>query len=327
MDRAPVRPADRSPAPEPLKMDALLSSWDGWTSWLWFEGDIDTFVGLGASELYEMLCKSLNYAVATGFVLYGLRMHWQTWRLSRAIAAGDRGETATATELPLVTLAELSSGRRKKRPAGGDGSTPTTGTDDTSAMLEGALREVAERAGIAARIEELLDQQKLQADGHAAAKDRVSDEDAALLRSVVGKLKEDALRPIPANPDTREGQESCGDDGSDGDETGAILLACNGLVFDVSTGRAHYGPGGGYSMFAGEDVSYCMARNSLEAADVGTRCLRSDCQGAAGADASDDAEADASEVRRLTEAETANLDRWTTFLRTKYPVVGRLTDP
>lgn len=40
-----------------------------------------------------------------------------------------------------------------------------------------------------------------------------------------------------------------------GHEGGRIYLAIAGNVYDVTTGRRHYGPGGGYSFFAGIDGS------------------------------------------------------------------------
>ncbi|RDL35446.1 putative membrane steroid-binding protein 2 [Venustampulla echinocandica] len=42
-------------------------------------------------------------------------------------------------------------------------------------------------------------------------------------------------------------------DGTDPDLP--ILLALNGTVYDVSKGRRHYGPGGGYQYFSGADAS------------------------------------------------------------------------
>ncbi|KAI3633917.1 hypothetical protein MIR68_007521 [Amoeboaphelidium protococcarum] len=42
-------------------------------------------------------------------------------------------------------------------------------------------------------------------------------------------------------------------DGSD--PTKPIYLAIDGNVFDVTSGRAHYGPDGGYSFFAGRDAA------------------------------------------------------------------------
>lgn len=43
-----------------------------------------------------------------------------------------------------------------------------------------------------------------------------------------------------------------------------ILLAINGKVFDVSSGRNFYGPGGPYGNFAGRDASRGMAKQSFD---------------------------------------------------------------
>jgi len=46
------------------------------------------------------------------------------------------------------------------------------------------------------------------------------------------------------------------------DEELPILLGILGSVFDVTKGRSHYGPGGGYHHFAGRLQSY-MSNNAL----------------------------------------------------------------
>ena len=45
--------------------------------------------------------------------------------------------------------------------------------------------------------------------------------------------------------------------------TDKILLAINGQVFDVSSGRNFYGPNGPYGNFAGRDASRGMAKQSF----------------------------------------------------------------
>ncbi|KAG9312537.1 cytochrome b5-like heme/steroid binding domain-containing protein [Chiua virens] len=50
----------------------------------------------------------------------------------------------------------------------------------------------------------------------------------------------------------------------DGKDDGRILLAINGIVFDVTAGRNFYGPGGMYGNFAGRDASRGMAKQSFD---------------------------------------------------------------
>ncbi|KAF7319897.1 Damage response protein 1 [Mycena kentingensis (nom. inval.)] len=49
-----------------------------------------------------------------------------------------------------------------------------------------------------------------------------------------------------------------------GKEGGRILLAINGIVFDVTAGRSFYGPDGMYGNFAGRDASRGMAKQSFD---------------------------------------------------------------
>ncbi|PPQ66706.1 hypothetical protein CVT26_009566 [Gymnopilus dilepis] len=49
-----------------------------------------------------------------------------------------------------------------------------------------------------------------------------------------------------------------------GRDGGRILLAINGIVFDVSSGRNFYGPNGMYGNFAGRDASRGMAKQSFD---------------------------------------------------------------
>ncbi|KAG6334817.1 hypothetical protein ID866_4269 [Astraeus odoratus] len=50
----------------------------------------------------------------------------------------------------------------------------------------------------------------------------------------------------------------------DGRDCGRILLAINGIVFDVTSGRNFYGPEGMYGNFAGRDASRGMAKQSFD---------------------------------------------------------------
>ncbi|KAL4072047.1 cytochrome b5-like heme/steroid binding domain-containing protein [Scleroderma citrinum] len=52
----------------------------------------------------------------------------------------------------------------------------------------------------------------------------------------------------------------------DGKDGGRILLAIDGIVFDVTAGRNFYGPDGMYGNFAGRDASRGMAKQSFDLA-------------------------------------------------------------
>ena len=47
-----------------------------------------------------------------------------------------------------------------------------------------------------------------------------------------------------------------------------ILISINGHVFDVSTSKKVYGPGGTYHPLAGHEVAYALAVTSLEPNDI-----------------------------------------------------------
>ena len=84
------------------------------------------------------------------------------------------------------------------------------------------------------------------------------------------------------------------------DEDGPILLAADGLVFNVYKGRNFYGPGGEYHLFAGRDATRFLARTIVE----------------------EETAADAK--RPLNMAERASLAAWMFTFKGKYEVVGKL---
>lgn len=88
-------------------------------------------------------------------------------------------------------------------------------------------------------------------------------------------------------------------DGSQ-DEDGPILMAADGLVFNVWKGRNFYGPGGEYHLFAGRDATRFLAKTSVEE------------------------ETPEQEAKPLNMAERAALAGWMFTIKNKYEVVGKL---
>ena len=88
-------------------------------------------------------------------------------------------------------------------------------------------------------------------------------------------------------------------DGTDGAD-GPILLAADGLVYNVALARNFYGPDGEYAAMAGTDATRMLAKNSLEV------------------------EADATAPLNL--AEQASLAAWKFSFERKYDCVGRLAN-
>mmetsp|Transcript_11278 Transcript_11278/g.11309 ORF Transcript_11278/g.11309 Transcript_11278/m.11309 type:complete len:323 (+) Transcript_11278:64-1032(+) len=85
-----------------------------------------------------------------------------------------------------------------------------------------------------------------------------------------------------------------------------ILLGVSGRVLDVSYGgKEHYGPGGGYHLFAGKDASRALAKMSFSDEDVSSHDL---------------SDLDETQLKTLADWERR-------FIEVKlYPVVGRLVD-
>ncbi|KAH0462829.1 hypothetical protein IEQ34_010404 [Dendrobium chrysotoxum] len=87
-------------------------------------------------------------------------------------------------------------------------------------------------------------------------------------------------------------------DGSDDNKP--IYISIRGAVFDVSTGKSFYGPGGAYAVFSGREASRALAKMSKNEEDV------------------------SGDLDGLTEKEMGVLEDWEKKFRAKYPVVGRL---
>lgn len=84
------------------------------------------------------------------------------------------------------------------------------------------------------------------------------------------------------------------------DSSKPIYVAIKGRVFDVSSGKNFYGPGGSYAMFAGRDASRALAKMSKNEEEI---CASLD---------------------GLTEKEIGVLEDWEKKFEAKYPVVGRV---
>ncbi|KAI3854595.1 hypothetical protein MKX03_005191 [Papaver bracteatum] len=85
-------------------------------------------------------------------------------------------------------------------------------------------------------------------------------------------------------------------DGSDASKP--IYVALKGKIFDVTTGKSFYGPGGSYCMFAGKDASRALAKMSKSDEDI---CASLD---------------------GLSEKEMGVLNDWEKKFEAKYPVIG-----
>ncbi|XP_043190042.1 neuferricin-like [Amphibalanus amphitrite] len=87
---------------------------------------------------------------------------------------------------------------------------------------------------------------------------------------------------------------------SGADPSKPVYIALLGHVFDVSKGRQHYGPGGGYAFFAGRDASRAFVSGDFSEAG-----LRDDVDGLSGQD-------------------YIGLEEWLEFYRRDYREVGLL---
>jgi len=84
------------------------------------------------------------------------------------------------------------------------------------------------------------------------------------------------------------------------DASGPILLGCNGLVFDVTSGASFYGPDGPYGVFAGKDASRGLATMQIEYTSA--------------------------KIDDLSASQKATMKEWAEKFEVKYPVVGKIED-
>ncbi|CAM6091104.1 unnamed protein product [Calypogeia fissa] len=87
------------------------------------------------------------------------------------------------------------------------------------------------------------------------------------------------------------------------DATRPLLLGVLGSVFDVSRGKRHYGPGGGYHHFTGRDASRAFVSGNFTG-DGLTNSLHG-----------------------LTALEVKSIDDWKIFFQEKYKYMGKLVGP
>ncbi|KAI3501641.1 hypothetical protein L1887_29562 [Cichorium endivia] len=85
------------------------------------------------------------------------------------------------------------------------------------------------------------------------------------------------------------------------DPSKPIYIGVRGRIFDVSTAKSFYGPGGSYAMFAGKDASRALAKMSKNDEDV------------------------IGSLDGLTEKELGILADWEKKFEAKYPIVGSLS--
>ncbi|KAG0133714.1 cytochrome b5-like heme/steroid binding domain-containing protein [Tuber indicum] len=79
-----------------------------------------------------------------------------------------------------------------------------------------------------------------------------------------------------------------------------VYVAIKGTVFDVSSNRSSYGPGGSYHVFAGKDASRALAKSSVKPEDAIAKW--------------DD----------LGDKEKEVLGDWYTYFSKRYNIVGRV---
>ncbi|XP_069135483.1 neuferricin-like isoform X2 [Argopecten irradians] len=85
-----------------------------------------------------------------------------------------------------------------------------------------------------------------------------------------------------------------------GEENGAIYLAVLGQVFDVTKGRKHYGPGGGYGFFSGRDGTRAFVSGDFTEAGL------------------------IDDISGLSLTDIRGLDDWVKFYKKDYTYVGKV---
>ncbi|MFX6571571.1 cytochrome b5-like heme/steroid binding domain-containing protein, partial [Acinetobacter baumannii] len=86
------------------------------------------------------------------------------------------------------------------------------------------------------------------------------------------------------------------------DSSKPIYVAIRGKIYDVTTGKSFYGPGGAYALFAGKDATRALAKMSKSEEDV------------------------IPSIDGLSEKEIGVLIDWEKKFEAKYPIVGTVTN-
>lgn len=87
-----------------------------------------------------------------------------------------------------------------------------------------------------------------------------------------------------------------------------VLMAIKGKVYDVTPGKAYYGPGGPYENFAGRDASRGLAKHSFDPEMLTPLDSPID------------------KLEDLSSEEIEALDKWAEFFAEKYLFCGKLVE-
>jgi membrane-associated progesterone receptor component len=88
----------------------------------------------------------------------------------------------------------------------------------------------------------------------------------------------------------------------DGSRDSQIFIAIKGVVYDVTSAKVVYQPGGEYHVFAGKEISRGLAKSAL----------------------TDDEIQPYGDLEGLTKEELEALDGWISYYAGKYKVVGKI---
>ncbi|CAG5115270.1 unnamed protein product [Candidula unifasciata] len=121
---------------------------------------------------------------------------------------------------------------------------------------------------------------------------------SSILNSVFALFEHSQNRSTPPTSVTVFSKEELAKFKGDNGET--IYLALVGHVYDVSKGRKHYGPGGGYEFFAGIDGSKAYVTGQFDKDGL------------------------VDDISELTPAEVLSLDNWKSFYEKDYTFVGKV---